>query len=118
MSIVGSAVFLAAIATRTAIVLLALFAGLRLLGKRSIGEMNIYDLLLILMVANAVQNSMTQGIGPLLVAFVAGATLLLVGWSLSELFVRRPCSSAVSSEPQRWWYTTAGWSNVCCVASA
>lgn len=85
-----SLAFLAAIAVRTTIVLLVLFIGLRLLGKRAIGELNLFDLLLILMIANAVQNSMTQGIGPLAVALVSGATLLLVGWAVAQLLNRHP----------------------------
>lgn len=85
-----SAVFLSAIAVRTAIVLLVLFLGLRLLGKRAIGELNIFDLMLILMISNAVQNSMTEGIGPLSVALVSGTTLLLVGWSVARFIVRHP----------------------------
>ena len=85
-----SVAFLAAIAARTAIVLLVLFAGLRLRGKRGIGELNLFDLMLILMMANAVQNSMTEGIGPLAVALVSGTTLLLVGWSVAQFLVRHP----------------------------
>ena len=81
---------LATIALRTAIVLVTLFVGLRLLGKRSVGELNLFDLLLILMIANAVQNSMTEGIGPLAVALVAGATLLVIGWAVAEFLARRP----------------------------
>jgi uncharacterized membrane protein YcaP (DUF421 family) len=85
-----TAALLATIALRTAIVLVALFGGMRLLGKRAIGELNLFDLLLILMVANAVQNSMTEGIGPLAVALTAGTTLLLTGWAVAELVARRP----------------------------
>jgi len=85
-----SLALLATIAMRTAIVLLVLFGGMRLLGKRAIGELNLYDLLLILMISNAVQNCMTEGIGPLAVALVSGSTLLLVGWSVAELLARRP----------------------------
>jgi len=81
---------LVAIFMRTAIVLLVLFAGMRLLGKRAIGELNLYDLLLILMISNAVQNSMTEGIGPLAVALTSGTTLLVLGWSVAELLARRP----------------------------
>lgn len=85
-----SVAFLAAIAIRTAIVVLVLFVGLRLLGKKGIGELNLFDLMLILMISNAVQNSMTEGIGPLAVALVSGTTLLLVGWSVAQFLVRHP----------------------------
>lgn len=86
----SSAAFLAAIAVRTAIVLIALFVGLRLLGKRKIGELQIWDLMLVLVISNAVQNSMTEGIGPLPVALVSASTLLLLGWLVARVLVRHP----------------------------
>ena len=46
------------IAARSAIVYLALFLGLRLAGKRELGQMTVFDLVVILLIANAVQNSM------------------------------------------------------------
>lgn len=50
-----------AIVARSAIVYLAVFAGLRLAGKRELGQMTVFDLVVVLLVANAVQNSM---VGP------------------------------------------------------
>ncbi|RPI23197.1 MAG: DUF421 domain-containing protein, partial [Actinobacteria bacterium] len=50
-----------AIAARSAIVYLAVFAGLRIAGKRELGQMTVFDLVVILLVANAVQNAM---VGP------------------------------------------------------
>jgi uncharacterized membrane protein YcaP (DUF421 family) len=47
------------IALRTGIVYLALLVGLRLTGKRQVGQMTPFDLLLLLLLANAVQNAMT-----------------------------------------------------------
>ena len=44
---------LTSIAIRSAIVLVALVAGIRIFGKRQIGGMNIYDLVLVLLLANA-----------------------------------------------------------------
>ncbi|MGN6813488.1 MAG: hypothetical protein ACTHMP_21680, partial [Thermomicrobiales bacterium] len=51
---------LTAVAVRTALVLVALVAGVRISGKRHIGELNVYDLMLVLVVGNAVQNAMTK----------------------------------------------------------
>lgn len=48
-----------AIAVRSALVYLAVFAGLRLAGKRELGQMTVFDLVVILLIANAVQNAMT-----------------------------------------------------------
>src|SRR5436189_2744993 len=49
------------VVARTAIVYVALLAGLRLAGKRQIGQMTPFDLVVILLIANAVQNAM---VGP------------------------------------------------------
>src|SRR5438128_11872711 len=43
---------------RTLAVYGAVFAGLRLMGKREIGQMTVFDLVVILLIANAVQNAM------------------------------------------------------------
>jgi uncharacterized membrane protein YcaP (DUF421 family) len=49
------------IAARTLVIYLALLAALRLAGKREIGQITTFDLVVILLVANAVQNAM---VGP------------------------------------------------------
>lgn len=82
--------FLTTIGARTAIVALTLIAGLRFLGKRQLGQMNIYDLAMVMALANAVQNAMTNGNGNLSVGIVSSGTLFLVGWALTLLFVRLP----------------------------
>ena len=64
-------IFLTTISARTAIVMLFLIIGIRLFGKRQIGQMNIYDLALIMALANAVQNAMTGGKGYLSVGIVS-----------------------------------------------
>jgi uncharacterized membrane protein YcaP (DUF421 family) len=80
--------FLFAIAARTVIVVVFLIVGLRLLGKRQLGQMNIYDLALIMALANAVQNAMTSGNGNLSVGFVSAGALIAAGKLLSMLFTR------------------------------
>src|SRR5688572_6421533 len=50
-----------AIAARSALVYLAVFVGLRVAGKRELGQMTVFDLVVILLIANAVQNAM---VGP------------------------------------------------------
>jgi uncharacterized membrane protein YcaP (DUF421 family) len=50
-----------AIAVRTALVYIAVFVGLRLAGKRELGQMTVFDLVVVLLIANAVQNAM---VGP------------------------------------------------------
>ncbi len=47
------------IAVRTALVYLGVLVGLRLAGKRELGQMTVFDLVVVLLMANAVQNAMT-----------------------------------------------------------
>ncbi len=82
--------FLAAIAARTVVVIVFLVIGLRLLGKRQIGQMNLFDLALIMLLANAVQNAMTNGNGNLTVGIVSSSALLIVGRALTALLLRKP----------------------------
>ncbi len=78
------------IAARSAVVLLILTIGLRLMGKRQSGQMNVYDAALILLIANAVQNAMTHGDGNLIVGFASAGALMLVGRLFTGAFVRLP----------------------------
>jgi uncharacterized membrane protein YcaP (DUF421 family) len=82
--------FLAAVAVRTAIVLVVLAVGLRITGRRQAGELNLHDLLLVLILANAVQNAMTRGDGRLSVALVSSATLIVLGLLFARLQSRHP----------------------------
>ena len=81
---------MARIAIRTAIILLFLVFGIRLLGKRQMGQMNIYDLALIMLVANAVQNAMTAGKGNISVGIASAGTLMVLGIAMTYLIVRKP----------------------------
>src|SRR5437899_12591890 len=77
-----------AIAGKTAVIYLFLVAGLRLLGKRELGQMNIYDLVLVIVLANAVQNAMVGDDTTLPGGLVAAATLLILN-RLFSLLLRR-----------------------------
>ena len=66
------------VAVRTAVVYLALLLGLRLTGKRQVGQFTPFDLLLLLLLANAVQNAMVGPDVSLLGGLVAAATLLVL----------------------------------------
>ncbi|HWD38279.1 MAG TPA: YetF domain-containing protein [Fimbriimonas sp.] len=77
-------------AAKTAIVLFWIALLYRVLGKRYVSQWNVYDLVTIVAVSNAVQNAMTGGRGEVLVGIVSAATLLVLAWMLSKLFVRAP----------------------------
>ncbi len=62
------------IAVRSLLVYAAVFLGLRLMGKRELGQMTVFDLVVVLLIANAVQNAMVGADfsvqGGILAAFV------------------------------------------------
>jgi len=61
---------------RTVVVYIAVFFLLRLAGKRELGQMKVTDLVVILVIANAVQNSLNGGDTSLIGGIVAAATLV------------------------------------------
>ena len=65
------------IAAKTLVIYAFLIVGLRLLGKRELGQMNIYDLVLIIVLGNAVQNAMMNNDNSLVGGLVASTVLLL-----------------------------------------
>jgi uncharacterized membrane protein YcaP (DUF421 family) len=66
------------IALRTLIVYLAVLVLLRIAGKRELGQMSVFDLTVILLVANAVQNAMVGPDTSVLGGLVAALTLVVV----------------------------------------
>lgn len=86
----GGLAVLTVVAARTAIVLVALIVAGRVSGKRHFGELNMYDLMLVLIVASAVQNAMTKANSRVTVALVSAGTLMLIGWFVARVDVRWP----------------------------
>jgi len=76
------------IALRTLAVYGAVFIGLRLMGKREIGQMTIFDLVVILLIANAVQNAMVGQDTSLQGGILAAAVLLVVNRLVAFLGLR------------------------------
>ena len=70
---------------RTAVVYAAVLVGLRLTGKRQIGQMAPFDLVLILLIANAVQNAMVGADSSLAGGLIAAAVLLVLNFGVSRL---------------------------------
>jgi uncharacterized membrane protein YcaP (DUF421 family) len=88
------------ILVRTFVVYLTVLVLLRLAGKRELGQMTPFDLVVILVIANAVQNAMTGGDNSLIGGILAAATLTIVNiavgrWGSRVPFFRR----LVASEP-------------------
>ena len=59
--------------------------GVRLSGKREVGQMTPFDLTLLLLLSNAVQNAMTGPDTSLMGGVVAAATLLVMNYFVAEL---------------------------------
>ena len=76
------------IIVRTAVIYLAVFAGLRLMGKRELGQMTLFDLVVVLLIANAAQNAMVGPDTSLPGGVLAVCTLLVVNWGLTGLRLR------------------------------
>ncbi|HUK24362.1 MAG TPA: YetF domain-containing protein [Terriglobales bacterium] len=73
------------IAGRTGAVYFVVLLGMRLSGKREVGQMTPFDLTLLLLISNAVQNAMTGPDNSLLGGVVAAATLLLLNYFVAEV---------------------------------
>ena len=73
----------------------AVLIGLRVMGKRQLGQMNVGDLVVILLIANAVQNAMVGSDVSLTGGVVAAITLLIVNFSLTQLLERNPFAERV-----------------------
>jgi uncharacterized membrane protein YcaP (DUF421 family) len=73
---------------RTIGVYAALFIGLRLAGKRELGQMTTFDLIVILVISNAVQNAMVGSDSSLTGGIVAAFTLLTVNRLVNALGIR------------------------------
>lgn len=69
---------------RTAVVYLFILLALRLAGKREIGQMTIFDLVLLLLLSNAVQNAMVGQNSSLLGGILAAVTLVAFNVLLSR----------------------------------
>src|SRR5580698_817234 len=76
------------IAAKTLIVYLFLIVGLRLLGKRELGQMNIFDLVLIIVLGNSVQNAMMNNDNSLVGGLIAATVLLIVNRLFNILLQR------------------------------
>lgn len=78
------------IVLRTAVVYTLLLIGLRFAGKREIGQMTVFDLVVVLLIANAVQNAMVGPDTSLTGGLVAAGVLLVINFVVSRLQWRSP----------------------------
>ncbi|MGH7863245.1 MAG: DUF421 domain-containing protein, partial [Candidatus Dormibacteraceae bacterium] len=75
---------------RSVAIYAALFVALRIFGKREVGQFTLYDLVFVLLVANAVQPAMTGPDSSLSGGLIIVATLAVINFGMSRLaHVRR-----------------------------
>jgi uncharacterized membrane protein YcaP (DUF421 family) len=81
----ASASVLLTIALRTTVIYLLVLAGVRLSGKREVGQMTPFDLTLLLLLSNSVQNAMTGPDTSLVGGMVAAMVLLILNYVIANL---------------------------------
>ena len=85
---------------RTAVVYVLVLVLLRAAGKRELGQMSPVDLVVILVIANAVQNAMTGGDNSLIGGVIAATTLVTMNVAFSRVAHRIPyVAHLFESEP-------------------
>src|ERR1700751_2778778 len=73
------------IVLRTGVIYLLVLVGVRLSGKREVGQMTPFDLTLLLLLSNSGQNAMTGPDTSLMGGAVAAGTLLLLNYLIANL---------------------------------
>ena len=97
------------IVIRTAAIYLLILLGVRLSGKREVGQMTPFDLTLLLLLSNSVQNAMTGPDTSLAGGAVAASTLLLMNFGVAEYSgINRRFRKLIQGS-QACWYITARW---------
>ena len=88
------------IVARTTLVYVLVLIGIRLTGKREVGQMTPFDLTLLLLLSNSVQNAMTGPDTTLLGGATAAVVLLLLNFLLAELSgVNRRFRKMIQGQP-------------------
>ena len=91
---------LPSVVLRTAIVYVCLVVGFRILGKREAGQLSTLDLVVLLIIANAVQNAMVGDNTSLLAGLIAAGVILALDLALHAAADRwRPVRDALDGEP-------------------
>jgi uncharacterized membrane protein YcaP (DUF421 family) len=86
---------------RGVVVYVFLLALLRLTGKRQIGQLSPFDLVLLLVLSNAVQNSMNAGDNSLVGGLISATTLIVLNFLLGMLTTRsKKFEAMVDGQPQ------------------
>lgn len=86
---------------RAAVVYFFLLTLLRITGKRQVGQLSPFDLVLLLILSNAVQNSMNAGDNSLVGGLVSATVLIAINFAVGYLSYRsRKIEDIVEGRPQ------------------
>jgi len=86
---------------RSAVVYLFLIVILRISGKRQVGQLAPFDLVLLLVLSNAVQNSMNGGDNSLVGGLISAATLIALNFGVGlATFKSKRLETAIEGRPQ------------------
>ncbi|HEY6057637.1 MAG TPA: YetF domain-containing protein [Candidatus Limnocylindrales bacterium] len=89
------------VAIRSAVVYLFLVVGLRFGGKREVGQLTLPDLVVLLVIANGVQNAMVGSNTTLIGGLVSGAVVLVIARLIQVAVERSPrLEQALIGEPR------------------
>jgi uncharacterized membrane protein YcaP (DUF421 family) len=91
-----------ALVVRAAVVYLFLLLALRLAGRRELAQMTSFDLVLLLVISNAVQNSINAGDNSLTGGLVSAVVLVALNWAVGWVTYRsRPVERLLQGRPLR-----------------
>jgi len=94
---------------RSITIYVVLMIALRVFGKRELGQMTIFDLVLVLLVANAVQPAMTGPDSSLLGGLLIIGTLFLLNWGVGWARLRSPVVSHLLQSPATVLASQGAW---------
>lgn len=75
---------------RTLVVYIFLLVGLRLAGKRELGQLNPFDFVVLLLLSNTVQNAIIGNDNSLLGGLIGATALLIVNWFVVRFLYTHP----------------------------
>jgi uncharacterized membrane protein YcaP (DUF421 family) len=86
---------------RSLVIYIFLIILLRVTGKRQVGQLAPFDLVLLLVLSNAVQNSMNAGDNSLVGGMIAATTLIAINYTVAMLTYRsKRMEALVEGRPQ------------------
>src|SRR5204863_6286925 len=86
---------------RSSLVYLFLVIVLRITGKRQIGQLAPFDLILLLVLSNAVQNSMNGGDNSVTGGLISALTLIVANYAVAYLtFKSKRLEAVIEGRPQ------------------